>query len=104
MIATGTQRRKLNVPGETEFIGKGVSYCRVCDGPFFKGLKVAVVGSTKDAITDASLLSEMAREVFLITQGEEISARSKYDDIDRKVQLYKSQLEQEKIKQKKTQI
>ena len=73
VIATGTQRRKLNVPGETEFIGKGVSYCRVCDGPFFKGLKVAVVGSTKDAITDASLLSEMAREVFLITQGEEIT-------------------------------
>ena len=73
VIATGTQRRKLNVPGETKFIGKGVSYCRVCDGPFFKGLKVAVVGSTKDAITDASLLSEMAREVFLITQGEEIT-------------------------------
>jgi len=73
VIATGTQRRKLNVPGETKFIGKGVSYCRICDGPFFKGLKVAVVGSTKDAITDASLLSEMAREVFLITQGEEIT-------------------------------
>lgn len=73
VIATGTQRRKLNVPGETKPIGKGVSYCRVCDGPFFKGLKVAVVGSTKDAITDASLLSEMAREVFLITQGEEIT-------------------------------
>lgn len=73
VIATGIQRRKLNVPGETKFIGKGVSYCRVCDGPFFKGLKVAVVGSTKDAITDASLLSEMAREVFLITQGEEIT-------------------------------
>lgn len=73
VIATGIQRRKLTVPGETKFIGKGVSYCRVCDGPFFKGLKVAVVGSTKDAITDASLLSEMAREVFLITQGEEIT-------------------------------
>ena len=36
VIATGTQRRKLNVPGETKFIGKGVSYCRVCDGPFSK--------------------------------------------------------------------
>jgi thioredoxin reductase (NADPH) len=73
VIATGTQRRKLNVPGETKFIGKGVSYCRVCDGPFFKGLKVAVVGFTKDAITDALLLSKIAREVFLITQGEEIT-------------------------------
>ncbi|MDH5451022.1 MAG: FAD-dependent oxidoreductase [Candidatus Bathyarchaeota archaeon] len=73
VIATGTQRRKLNVPGEAKFIGRGVSYCRVCDGPFFKGLKVAVVGFTKDAITDAMLLSEMARAVLLITQGEEIT-------------------------------
>ena len=73
VIAIGTQRRKLNVPGETKFIGKGVSYCRVCDGPFFKGLKVAVVGSIKDAITDALLLSGIAREVLLITQGEEIT-------------------------------
>jgi len=73
VIATGTQRRKLNVPGEAKFVGRGVSYCRVCDGPFFKGLKVAVVGFTKDAITDALLLSEIAREVFLITQGERIN-------------------------------
>jgi thioredoxin reductase (NADPH) len=70
VIATGTQRKKLEVPGETEFIGRGVSYCRVCDAPFFKGLKVAVVGFTKDAITDALLLSEIAREVLLILQGE----------------------------------
>lgn len=77
VIATGTQRRKLNVPGETKFIGRGVSYCRVCDGPFFKGLKVAVVGFTKDAITDAILLSEIAKEVFLITQGERINVPKK---------------------------
>ncbi len=73
MIATGTQRKKLNVPGETEFIGRGVSYCRVCDAPFFKGLKVTVVGSTKDAITDTLLLSEIARDVSLITQGKRIN-------------------------------
>jgi thioredoxin reductase (NADPH) len=71
VIATGTQRRKLNVSGETGLIGRGVSYCRVCDGPFFKGLKVAVVGFTKDAITDTMLLSEIAREVLLVTQGED---------------------------------
>ena len=73
VIATGTQRRKLNVLGETGFIGRGVSYCRVCDAPFFKGLRVAVVGSTKDAIIDALFLSKIAREVFLVTQGEEIN-------------------------------
>jgi len=75
VIATGTQRRKLNVPGETRFIGRGVSYCRVCDGPFFKGLKVAVVGFTEGAITDALLLSEVSGEVFLVTQGHEINAQ-----------------------------
>jgi thioredoxin reductase (NADPH) len=73
VIATGIQRIKLNVSGETKFIGRGVSYCRVCDAPFFKGLKVSVVGFTKDAITDALLLSKIAREVLLITQGEEIN-------------------------------
>jgi len=73
VIAIGTQRIKLNVSGETKFIGRGVSYCRVCDAPFFKGLKVAVVGFTKDAITDALLLSKIAKEVLLITEGEEIN-------------------------------
>ena len=47
IIATGTQRRKLEVVGEDEFLGRGVSYCKACDGPFFRGLRVAVVGSRK---------------------------------------------------------
>ncbi len=75
VIATGTQRRKLNVSGETKFVGRGVSYCRVCDGPFFEGLKVAVVGFTEDAVTDALLLAEISREVLLVTQGKEINAK-----------------------------
>ncbi len=74
VVATGTRRKKLNVPGEIEFIGRGVSYCRVCDSPFFKGLKVSVVGFTEDAITDTLLLSEIAREASLITQGKKINA------------------------------
>lgn len=71
--ARAIQRRKLNVPRETKLIGRGVSYCRVCDAPLFRGLKVAVVGSNKHAITDALLLSDIAGEVLLITQGEAIS-------------------------------
>jgi len=74
VMATGTQRRKLEVPGETELIGRGVSYCRVCDAPFFRGLKVAVVGFTKGAITDALFLADLAKEVFLITNEEEVDA------------------------------
>ena len=76
VIATGTQRRKLNIPGETRLIGRGVNYCRVCDAPFYKGLKVAVVGSKKDAINDAVLLSEIAREVLLITPDKKINVQN----------------------------
>jgi thioredoxin reductase (NADPH) len=72
IIATGTQRRKLEVPGETEFLGRGVSYCRVCDGPFFKGLRVAVVGFAKEAIMDSLFLADIAKEVLLITDEKKI--------------------------------
>ena len=72
IIATGTQRRKLEVPGETKFLGRGVSYCRVCDGPFFKGLRVAVVGFAKEAIADSLFLADIAKEVLLITDEKKI--------------------------------
>jgi thioredoxin reductase (NADPH) len=70
IIATGTQRRKLQVSGENELIGRGVSYCQVCDAPFFKGLRVAVVGFTREAILDSMALAGIAKEVLLITQAE----------------------------------
>jgi thioredoxin reductase (NADPH) len=74
IIATGTQRKKLRVPGETEFLGRGVSYCSTCDGPFFKGLKVAVVGHGEEAIADALLLADRAKEVLLVTHGKDLEA------------------------------
>jgi len=74
IIATGTQRRKLGVAGENEFLGTGVSYCRVCDGPFFKGLTVAVVGSTKEAIEDSLFMADISKEVLLITHEGKIEA------------------------------
>jgi thioredoxin reductase (NADPH) len=72
IIATGTQRKKLRVPGETELLGRGVSYCRACDGPFFKDLKIAVVGSTKEAARDALFLAGIAKEVVWITGREKV--------------------------------
>jgi thioredoxin reductase (NADPH) len=74
IIATGTQRKKIGVPGETEFLGRGVSYCRVCDGPFFKGLRVAVVGFAEEAIKDAMFLADIAKEVLFITHKGKIEA------------------------------
>lgn len=74
IIATGTQRKKLLVQGETEFLGRGVSYCAVCDGPLFRRKVVAVVGSGLEAFEDACYLSSLARRVLLITHDEEITA------------------------------
>ena len=66
IIATGTKRKKLNVPGEKELYGRGVSYCATCDAGFFKGKKVAVVGGSNSALTAAMLLAEYASEVCII--------------------------------------
>lgn len=72
IFATGAQRRKLLVPGEEEFLGRGVSHCAVCDGPLFRGKVVAVIGSGDEAAEDALLLADFANEVLLITSKEEL--------------------------------
>ncbi len=82
IIATGTQRKKLNVPGEAELLGRGVSYCRACDGPFFKDLKVAVVGSTTEAMRDSLFLAGIAKEVLWISGREQVEAD---DDLTQQV-------------------
>ncbi|MFH0973783.1 MAG: FAD-dependent oxidoreductase [Candidatus Micrarchaeota archaeon] len=66
VIATGAVYKNLQVKGEKEFAGKGVSYCATCDAPFFKGKIVAVVGAGNTAITTASLLADVAQRVILI--------------------------------------
>jgi len=72
IVATGTQKKKLRVPGETEFLGRGVSYCVVCDGPFFRNARTAVIGNTQEAGTDALFLATMAKSVTLVTQEKEL--------------------------------
>jgi thioredoxin reductase (NADPH) len=72
IVATGTQKRKLRVPGETEFLGRGVSYCVVCDGPFFRNAETAVIGNSQEAGADALFLSTIAKSVTLVTQEEEL--------------------------------
>jgi thioredoxin reductase (NADPH) len=71
VICTGTQRRKLHVPGEEEFLGRGVSYCAVCDGAFFRNAEVAVVGKDQEAVTDALFLSDIAKSVTVVTQEKD---------------------------------
>jgi len=66
VIATGTHPRQLGVAGETRFRGKGVSYCATCDGFFFRGKKIAVVGGGDAAVKEALYLSNLAEEVTII--------------------------------------
>ena len=66
LLAMGTERRKLNVPGEAGLLGKGVSYCATCDGTFFKEKVVAVIGGSDAALTAALLLAEFATKVYII--------------------------------------
>ncbi|MCX8171441.1 MAG: FAD-dependent oxidoreductase [Candidatus Bathyarchaeota archaeon] len=70
IIATGTQRKKLTVPGEIEFLGRGVSYCALCDAPFFKDRVVAVIGLNNEALEDALYISGFASKVIVISHGE----------------------------------
>jgi len=74
ILATGTEWRKLGVPGEKEFTGKGVHYCALCDGPFYKDKIVGVVGGSDSAAKEAILLSQFAKKVYIIYRKEEIRA------------------------------
>jgi len=64
IVATGTLTKTLGVPGEKEFAGRGVSYCATCDGNFFKGKDVAVVGSKDQAVEEAIYLADLVRHLY----------------------------------------
>jgi thioredoxin reductase (NADPH) len=74
IIASGSQFRKLGVPGEDKFVGKGISYCATCDGPLFKGKTVAVIGGGDAAITEALYLSKFASSVKVIHRRSQLRA------------------------------
>jgi thioredoxin reductase (NADPH) len=72
LIATGTKRRKLGVPGDAKFYGKGVSYCVTCDAFFYRGKTVAVVGGSDAANMGAILLASMAEKVYIIYRRDKL--------------------------------
>ncbi len=74
ILATGGSPRKLEVPGEKEFYGRGVSYCAVCDGFFFRNKSVAVVGGGDSAIEEALYLAKLARQVIIVHRRDQLRA------------------------------
>ncbi|MCL2143381.1 MAG: NAD(P)/FAD-dependent oxidoreductase [Methanomassiliicoccaceae archaeon] len=73
ILASGISRKKLNVPGEKEYFGKGVSYCAACDCNFYKGKRVAVIGDDSEAAASAELMTSYASHVFWITKDTKAS-------------------------------
>jgi thioredoxin reductase (NADPH) len=74
IIASGSQYRRLGVPGEDKFVGKGISYCATCDGPLFKDKTVAVIGGGDTAVTDALYLSKFASSVRVVHRRSQLRA------------------------------
>lgn len=84
IFATGTTHRKLGIESENKFVGRGVSYCAVCDGMFFKGLSVAVVGGGNSALQEALYLSSICEKVYLIHRRDAFRADKALVDKARK--------------------
>jgi len=76
IVATGVGHRRLDVAGEERFIGRGISFCATCDGMFFRGREVAVVGGGNTAVQDALVLSEVCSRVYLIHRRDAFRAES----------------------------
>lgn len=75
IVSTGGMPRKLDVPGEIEFAGRGVSYCAICDGAFFKNQVLAVVGGGDSAVEEATFLTRYATKVYIIHRRDEWRAQ-----------------------------
>ncbi|HEU0001721.1 MAG TPA: FAD-dependent oxidoreductase [Ktedonobacteraceae bacterium] len=74
LIATGSTYKRLGVPGEDMYIGAGVHFCATCDGPFYKGREVAVIGAGNSAVEEAAFLTRFCPKVTLLVRGSELTA------------------------------
>lgn len=88
IISTGGGHKHLNVPGEDQLTGRGVSFCATCDGPLFRDKTVAVVGGGNTAVTEALYLAEITKKVYLVHRRDELRAEKVVQDY-----LFKSSVE-----------
>ena len=78
IIATGSMGRKAVIPGEKDFLGRGVSYCAICDAAFFKEETVCVLGDSEEAVKEAGLLTKYAGKVYLIAPSGKLKVEDDY--------------------------
>ena len=78
IIATGSMGRKATIKGEEEFLGRGVSYCAICDAAFFKGKTVCVLGDSEEAVKEAGVLARFAETVYLISPSQKMKVEEDY--------------------------
>jgi thioredoxin reductase (NADPH) len=81
IISTGTKHRKLEVPGESEFLGRGVCYCATCDGPLYQGRKVLIIGGGNSAAQEALYLENIGVNVALVHRRDELRAENYLQDM-----------------------
>ncbi len=70
IVASGAQKRRLDIPGENEFMGRGVVYCSTCDGPFYRDATIAIVGGGSSAMEAAVEMNAIARKIYVVSRGE----------------------------------
>src|SRR4030042_4748585 len=80
ILALGMEYKKLSIPGEDKFRGKGVSYCPTCDAAFFEGKVASVIGGGKSRASAAQLLSEYASKVYIIYRGDKLKVDPAYEE------------------------
>ncbi len=80
IIATGTSWRKMGIPGEDEFVGRGISFCATCDAPFFRNKRIAVIGGGDTAVEEAVFLTKFADKVTIVHRRDRLWATSVIQD------------------------
>ncbi len=80
LVATGSRYKHLNVPGEEDYIGAGIHFCATCDGPFYKGMPVAVIGGGNSATEESLFLTKFVEKVTLLVRGDSLTASKVLQD------------------------
>ncbi len=89
IIATGNKKLRPNIKGIIEFEGKGISYCAICDGFFYRKKKLAVLGASEYAISEANELNNITDDITILTNGEKLNGSTKFNVIDKKIKEIK---------------